>query len=78
VSLTVVSASGLAKADLIGSSDPYAVVFVNRREVGRTRTRFKTQDPVWTGPRETFPLRVSGNTEKCDVMVQLWDEDLGE
>ncbi|CAM9159833.1 unnamed protein product, partial [Sphacelaria rigidula] len=75
VSLTIRSATGLVKADLIGSSDPYAVVLVNRREVGRTRTLYKTQNPVWTEPEEVFPLLVSGNANGCNVVVQLWDED---
>lgn len=78
VSLTILSATGLYKADVIGSSDPYAVVLVNRREIGRTRTLFKTQNPVWSDPKEIFPLRVSGNPYNYQVMVQLWDEDLGE
>lgn len=78
VSLTILSATGLIKADIIGSSDPYAVVLVKGREVGRTRTLFRTRDPVWSEPKETFPLRVTGSTDDCDVVVQLWDEDLGE
>lgn len=78
VSLTIVSATGLTKADYIGSSDPYAVVLVNRREIGRTRTLFKTQNPEWSDPQETFPLRLSGGADNCDVVVQLWDEDLGK
>lgn len=63
---------------MIGSSDPYAVVLVNDREIGRTRTLFRTRNPVWREPKETFPLRVSGGTDDRDVVVQLWDEDLGE
>lgn len=78
VSLTVLSAKGLAKADVFGKSDPFAIVLLNRREVGRTRTLFKTLDPCWSEPRETFPLRVVGNRDRCSVAVQLWDEDLGE
>lgn len=78
VSLTVLSASGLAKADVFGKSDPFAIVLLNRREVGRTRTLFKTLDPCWSEPRETFPLRIVGNRDRCSVAVQLWDEDLGE
>lgn len=76
--MTVLSAKGLAKADVFGKSDPFAIVLLNRREVGRTRTLFKTLDPRWTEPRETFPLRIVGNKDRCSVAVQLWDEDLGE
>ncbi|CAM9159745.1 unnamed protein product, partial [Sphacelaria rigidula] len=78
VSLTILSATGLAKADVIGLSDPYAVVLVNRHEIGRTRTLLRTRNPVWSEPKETFPLRLSGRTDGHKVVVQLWDQDLGE
>lgn len=78
LSLTIVSASGLAKADVFGKSDPFAVVLLNRREVGRTRTLFKTLDPCWSEPSETFSMRLVGSRAQCSVVVQLWDEDLGE
>lgn len=78
MSLKIVSASGLSKADLIGSSDPYAVVLVNRRKVGRTRTLFKTRNPVWSNPEEIFPLRVPGSANTYNVVVRLWDEDFGK
>lgn len=77
MSLTVLSAEDLAKADVFGKSDPYAVVLLNRREVGRTRTLFKTLNPCWSDPTETFVLRVAGNKSRCSVVVQLWDEDRG-
>lgn len=76
--LTVLSAKGLAKADVFGKSDPFAIVLLNRREIGRTRTLAKTLDPCWIEPRETFPVRVAGNKARCSMVVQLWDEDLGE
>lgn len=69
------SATGLSKADVIGSSDPYAVVLLNGEEVGRTCTLFRTQNPVWGEP--PFPLCVAGGMDRCSVVVQLWDEDLG-
>ena len=77
VSLTVLSASGLAKTDVFGKSDPFAMVLVNRRELGHTRTLFKTLDPCWVEPKETFRVHVAGNKARCSVVVQLWDEDLG-
>lgn len=73
----MVSAKGLAKADVFGKSDPFAVVLLNRREIGRTRTLFKTLDPCWSEPRETFSVRLAGNRARCSLVVQLWDEDLG-
>lgn len=76
--LTVLSAKGLAQADVFGKSDPFAVVLLNRREVGRTRTMFKTLDPDWTDPSETFPVKVAGNRTRCKLVVQVWDEDQGE
>ncbi|CAM9193761.1 unnamed protein product [Scytosiphon promiscuus] len=78
VLLTVLSATGLAKADVFGKSDPFGMVLQNRREIGRTRTLFKTLDPCWIEPKETFSLRITGNRGRCSVVVQLWDEDLGK
>lgn len=77
VTLTMLSAAGLAKGDIVGSSDPFAVVFVNRHRIGRTRTLFKTQNPVWDDPKEVFPLHVTVNSD-YNIVVQLWDEDLGK
>lgn len=71
------SASGLAKTDVFGKSDPFAKVLVNRREIGHTRTLFKTLEPRWAEPKETFRVHVAGNKARCNVVVQLWDEDLG-
>lgn len=77
VSLTVVSAKGLGKVDLYGLSDPFAVVFLNGREVGRTRTLYKTVDPHWTDPEETFVLQLASGGPPCRAMVEVWDEDQG-
>lgn len=63
---------------MFGKSDPFAVILLNRREIGRTRTLYKTLDPVWSEPREAFAVRVAGNKDRCSLVVQLWDEDLGE
>lgn len=64
---------------MIGSSDPFVVVLVNRSGIGRSRTLFKTQNPVWGEPRDTIPIRLACNTDEYyKVVVQLWDEDLGE
>ncbi|CAM9159670.1 unnamed protein product, partial [Sphacelaria rigidula] len=76
-SVTILSAAGLVKADMIGTSDPYAVVLLNGSEIGRTRTMFNTLNPVWSEPKETFPVDMAGGEDQCNVVVQLWDEDLG-
>lgn len=79
VLLSVLSATGLAKTRWFGKAAPYAVVLVNRHEIGRTRTIFKTQNPIWDEPRETFAVRVTGKGgEDCHVAVQLFDEELGK
>lgn len=75
--MTILSASGLVKTDMIGSSDPYAVVLLNGNEIGRTRTQFNTRNPVWSEPKETFPVDMAGGEDQSNVVVQLWDEDLG-
>ena len=42
------SAAGLSKADgLFGKSDPYAILFLDDVEVGRTEVIKSTLEPVW-------------------------------
>ena len=56
VELTVFAATGLAKVDLFGKSDPYCVVSWNDEAIGKTATLKKTLDPIWEN--EVFILRI--------------------
>ncbi|CAN0009538.1 unnamed protein product, partial [Choristocarpus tenellus] len=57
--VVVTRASGLAKADHWGKFDPYVVLIVNGKEVGRTRVLSKTLEPIWSDPEEIFEVKVS-------------------
>ena len=65
--LTVVSAAGLAKAKMIGSSDPYAVVTYNFANLGQTATIYETLDPVWID-NQSFIFRFP---KKYDAMLRM-------
>ena len=45
--VTIVGAHGLRKTDMMGKSDPYAVVYLNDEKVGQTDFQSKTLDPNW-------------------------------
>ena len=51
--VTLQKAISLGKADLFGKSDPFVKVIWNGEEIGRTRTIWKTLDPIWN---ETFKI----------------------
>jgi len=67
-------ANRLPNTDLIGKSDPYAVVYVGDDEVCRTRVIDDNLNPVWDHHDVNFV--------RCDrdcpvISVALFDEDLG-
>ena len=47
ITVTAISARGLAKADLFGKSDPVCILKFNGTEIGRSPVVKKTLDPVW-------------------------------
>lgn len=47
LTLNVIRAAGLKKADLFGKSDPYVIVLCGKIEVGRTKIIPSTLDPEW-------------------------------
>ena len=49
VAVQLRGARGLAKADTFGKSDPYAVLYLDGEEVGRTAVISDTHDPDWGG-----------------------------
>ena len=74
IALTIIRANDLYNTDgRFGKSDPFAVVRVGRKRIGRTRTIMDDLNPEWI---ETFqsvlPLSAPHPT---DVSVEIWDWD---
>eukprot|EP00960_Hanusia_phi_P036598 752414-Hanusia_phi.AAC.1 len=75
LTICVVSASNLPKADVLGSCDPYVKVKIGKGG-GQfeyvTDKKLKTLDPVWN---ETFDLPI-WQLDNCeDLTIELWDWD---
>lgn len=70
--LVVVAAAGLRKADLLGGSDPYAVVLWDGQRVGATHHVPNTQNPRW---EVAVPVSIPpcGGTAR----VEIYDHDDG-
>jgi hypothetical protein len=70
--VVVVAAAGLRKADLLGGSDPYAVVLWDGERVGATHHVANTQNPRW---EIGIPVSIPpcGGTAR----VELYDHDDG-
>ena len=82
IRLTVKSARGLMKADLLGKSDPYCSVFWRRsrngeENLGRTATQKNTLNPVWEGEEFELPLgeQVRDRIEHVQLVVKVMDYD---
>ena len=72
VILEIMEAKNLAKADLIGASDPFCEIIFNGKIIGRTVTRDNTLNPFWAN--EHFELEfISGATNT--LSIQVFDED---
>mmetsp|Transcript_48591 Transcript_48591/g.152427 ORF Transcript_48591/g.152427 Transcript_48591/m.152427 type:complete len:188 (-) Transcript_48591:25-588(-) len=75
LTICVISASNLPKADVLGTCDPYVKVKIGKGG-GQfeyvTDKRIKTLDPVWN---ETFDLPI-WQLDNCeDLTIELWDWD---
>lgn len=67
--LRIHNATGLAKANTFGLSDPYVVVYWCDHKYGSTDTLSDTLDPVWDG--ESFILTKPFGTKLCDCSLYL-------
>ena len=67
--IVIVGAKGLRKTDVMGKSDPYAVLTVDDVEIGKTEVVPKTLDPVW---ESSFNLKL--NAESV-LKIELFDHD---
>jgi len=76
--LTVIAGRGLVDKDRSrfslgkGKSDPYCVVLVDGKELGRTGVRAQTLDPDWGDAEEVYYLLVVPTSQVC---VRIYDED---
>jgi hypothetical protein len=75
VGLQIVGANNLPKADRMGLSDPYAVVYWKGEEVARTPTISDTLNPKWD--REFFLFAIPKDLDTMELRVELYDDDLG-
>ena len=72
--LHILHAKNLAKADWIGSSDPFVEVFWNDELVHKTKTIKQNLNPVWT--HEKFLVSVNPDGSGGDLVLRLYDADL--
>ncbi|KAI9317539.1 hypothetical protein BX666DRAFT_2026816 [Dichotomocladium elegans] len=70
-SIRVVKAEDLKALDNNGLSDPYVSLFINRREIARTRTVYKSLNPRWD---QSFDVTVS--ERMANVLAVVYDEDV--
>jgi len=77
--ITVIQGTGLVAKDrnFLGkktTSDPYVDVFsLGRQTIGKTKTQYKTLDPVWNHTVATTFRDVQ--LEPPYVLLKIWDED---
>ena len=71
--LVVMQAVGLRAADK-KTSDPYAIVYWQDREVGQTKVVEKTLDPIW---ESGFELAVDPQIGQGTLRIEVFDYDVG-
>lgn len=74
LTLTVVKANGLKNKELIGKSDPYAVVYIRPVFKVKTKTIEDNLNPVWD---QTFEL-IAEDKETQSLMIEVFDRDIGQ
>lgn len=70
--LVLHGAKNVADADGMGASDPYAIIWWNGQEVGKTDTEFETCDPVW---EQDYPVDLAENQGTNYLRVEIYDQD---
>lgn len=81
--ITIVGAKGLRKTDMMGKSDPYAVLYLNDEKVGQTEFQSKTIDPTWEAEYQVqIPqtyhdgvLQVVPGHRGATVRIEVFDHD---
>lgn len=67
--VTVVRATNLKRADVVGSSDPYVVISNGYDEI-RSKTVYDNLNPVWNEE-----LKVSVEDKSKPLLLKVFDED---
>jgi hypothetical protein len=70
--LVIHGAKDVADADGMGASDPYAIVWWNGRQVGKTNPVFETLNPVWD---EDFAVDLAENSGTNYLRIEIYDQD---
>merc|ERR1712196_75623 len=73
LNLKIFEARGLAKADLLGQSDPICIVKWNDKEVGRTVACYNTLNPIWE--KEEFNITLNGDPNESTLSIECYDVD---
>ena len=73
VSMDIVGCKELAKADFIGSSDPYVIATFLGEEIFRTAVIKDSCDPVWSSERFSFVL--PNNLTGAKLVLEVFDSD---
>ncbi|CAI9101637.1 OLC1v1039007C1 [Oldenlandia corymbosa var. corymbosa] len=74
LTVTVVRANDLKNKELIGKSDPYAVVYIRPLFKVKTKTIENNLNPVWN---QKFDLIVEDH-ETQSLIVEVFDKDVGQ
>ncbi|KAK4379327.1 hypothetical protein RND71_001189 [Anisodus tanguticus] len=72
--VTVVKANALKNHEMIGKSDPYAVVYIRPLFKVKTKTIDNNLNPVWD---QTFEL-IAEDKETQFLIVEVFDKDIGQ
>jgi len=73
VTLHIIEAFGLAKADSFGKSDPFCVLKLNGKTMGKTKVCNNTMEPIWD---ESFLVDVPRDDDDLHFLtVECYDAD---
>jgi hypothetical protein len=70
--ITIAHGKELAATGKDGFSDPYCMVYWNKKRVGKTKVKRKTVNPVWDG--EVFKVPYPEDVSGCVMRIELWDK----
>ncbi|KAF9687752.1 hypothetical protein SADUNF_Sadunf02G0125600 [Salix dunnii] len=74
LTVTVVKANDLKNMEMIGKSDPYAVVYVRPMFKVKTQVIDNNLNPVWN---QTFDL-IAEDKETQSLILEVFDKDIGQ
>eukprot|EP00850_Spirogloea_muscicola_P004238 SM000018S03603 [mRNA] locus=s18:188293:192214:- [translate_table: standard] len=71
--VTLIEARGLPKTDIIGSCDPYALIYVRQKQgkIKRSTTKHKNQTPTWN---EGFFVEAEDLESQC-LTIRMMDDE---